>query len=587
MIIPNNKHIQFYKHQIKAQEDKWKEYANTEMHILIQEKKIFYGEIWGVQNNQGNVILRFKSGQVPRMKEMYFLGVFGAKAPDNLMDIKLTYEKFRSSKEHGYYTGINTEISTVNYWKVENGWSYIIISGFDLALITKIDNVALKHNKHPKIVIAKKDPPIDYLLNLKEFVVKHPKNSILKLNLEVNEDHWNPINIDNSAEITKKIIRLIDSNNVTVIQGPPGTGKSYLAAEICDHYNKNGDSVCVTALTNKALIEVILKDGLIRALKQGIVYKTNLTSDENKRIPNLKNADELSPKQGELLLATYYKLSQHQVRLISESKRFDLLIIEEASQAFLATIAMFSDIATKVLIIGDHKQITPIVLNQDQALEIFPKIDGIINGLLTYSFNNNDVSYRLTKTRRLTSSAAKLTGLFYNNSLKSISDIDGKTNFKSKFRNLFHPNGGITIAKLPDSKNGFSDKDIYEFIAIITTDILKNNNKQIAVLSPYIDTESSIYEAYSSMSHNFKNITISTIQKIQGLTSDFTIVYLPLRGHDLQDNLFNVATSRAKQGTLIITYNNITFSKRASIETMTFINSCKDVSKEFLIELIK
>ena len=116
---------------------------------------------------------------------------------------------------------------------------------------------------------------------------------------------------------------------------------------------------------------------------------------------------------------------------------------------------------------------------------------------------------------------------------------------------------------------------------------MKIEHTEIAVLSPYIDIESSLYEAYSNKSKNFKNITISTIQKIQGLTSDFTIVYLPLRGYDLQDNLFNVATSRAKQGTLIITYNNITLSESASIETMTFINSCKDVSEEFLTELIK
>src|SRR5690606_19416232 len=122
----------------------------------------------------------------------------------------------------------------------------------------------------------------------------------------------------------------------------------------------------------------------------------------------------------------------------------------------------------------------------------------------------------------------------------------GKIEFKSKYRKLFHDNGGVTIAMLGDARIGFCEKDIYEFIARIALDIIKNNNYELAILSPYIDTESSLYEAFSFISNDFKNITISTIQRIQGLTTDLTIVYLPLRGHDLSDNLFNVATSRAE-----------------------------------------
>ena len=586
MIIPNEKHIDFFNQQIKAQEDEWIRYANTSIKILVQEKKMFFGEIVGVQENQGNVILRFKHGQVPRMKQLYFLGFFGSEAPDDLKDYNFSFNTFRTSIKPRYYSGVKTEIFTINYWKTEGNWSYILVSGFEIALIDRIKSKFFDNNKPAKIVVAKKDPPVDYLIKLKEFVTDYPNDNILNLNLDISEDSWSPKNLDNSYSIDKKVISLIENNNTIIIQGPPGTGKTYLAAEICNYFTNKGNSVCVTALTNRALIEVAKKEGALQLLKNGKVFKTNLTSSEIKEVSNLKNYDEISPNRGELLLATYYKLAQHQSHLIKESKRFDLIIIEEASQAFLATLAMFSNIASKLLIIGDHKQLSPIVLATEKAKEIFPKIMAVANGLETFTFNNNPISFRLTKTRRLTSDAAKLTGLFYNNNLKSISDIEGKTAFKSKFSNLFHQNGGITIAKLPDSKKGFSDKDIYQIIATIATDIMKIKDTEIAVLSPYIDTESSLYEAYINESKDFKNITISTIQKIQGLTSDFTIVYLPLWGYDLDENLFNVATSRAKQGTLIITFNNITFSENATTETMTFIESCKDVSNEFLTELI-
>ena len=176
-------------------------------------------------------------------------------------------------------------------------------------------------------------------------------------------------------------------------------------------------------------MEIASKRGLVTSLSNGKVYKTNLSGDELKDIPKLKKVELFSPKNGDLLLSTYYKLAQKQAEFIEGSERFDLMIIEEASQAYLATIAMFSSIAQKVLIIGDHKQLTPVVLKIDEAKQVFSKIEAIINGLQTFAFNNNEISYRLTKTRRLTSDAASLTGLYYSNSLESISDKEGITDF--------------------------------------------------------------------------------------------------------------------------------------------------------------
>lgn len=587
MIIPQEKHIEFFDQQIEAQENEWKQYAKTSINILVQEKKMFFGEVMGVQNSQGNVILRFKAGQVPRMKQHYFLGFLGSEAPSIVKDFTFSYLTFRSSLNPRYYSGVNTDIITINYWKTVNNWSYILVSGFDLELLHKIKVNFFDTNKPAKIIVAKKDPPNEYLKKLKEFVIEYPKNKILNLNLDISEKLWSPKHLDNSNDIESDIIKLIDENKVIIIQGPPGTGKTYLAAEICNYFLNKGNSVCVTALTNRALMEVALKEGTIQLLKEGRVFKTNLTSTESKEIPNLKNCTEISPNKQELLLSTYYKLATRQSHIAKEGKRFDLLIIEEASQAFLASIAMFSSLAVKILIIGDHKQLTPIVLEEGRVKEIFPRIDGIINGLKTFAFNNNGISYRLTKTRRLTSDSARLTGLFYNDTLSSISDLEGKIEFKSKYRKLFHDNGGVTIAMLGDARIGFCEKDIYEFIARIALDIIKNNNYELAILSPYIDTESSLYEAFSFISNDFKNITISTIQRIQGLTTDLTIVYLPLRGHDLSDNLFNVATSRAEYGTLIVTYNNINMADRASIEIKSFIDQCTDVSSLFLTELKK
>lgn len=261
------------------------------------------------------------------------------------------------------------------------------------------------------------------------------------------------------------------------------------------------------------------------------------------------------------------------------------MIIEEASQAYLATIAMFSSIAKKLLIVGDHKQLTPVVKQKEQAYKIHPGIDGIINGLETFAFNNNNISNRLTYTRRLTSDAANHTAVYYQDSLKSISDDEGKTKFTSRYFDMFHSNGGISIAKLQASMQGFTEKDVIRFICEIGHEILKCNSKiEIALLSPYIKVESSLYEHYSRMSSDYSRITLNTIHKIQGLTADVTILYLPLNNpsFDLDANLFNVATSRAKKGTLIVTYKQIELLTGVSTETMSFIQGCQDVSAQFL-----
>ena len=586
MNVPQDKHIVFYEQQIKAHEDKWREYADCPMNILIQEKRLFIGRIWGIQESQGNVILRFNEGEVPRMKQPYFLGMVGADAPTNPLTWKFSYKTFRESTQPRFYSGVKADVYTVTYWKTEERKSYILVAGFNLDVLTTIREKYIDKKIHPLIVVAETDPPVDYLIKLKEFVAKNERDVILNLDLNVLEQNWNPTILNNEKSVTNDVIQLVEKQKTTLIQGPPGTGKSFLAAELCDYFLKQGKSICITALTNKALMEIASKKGLADSLSKGKVYKTNLSSDELKDLPKLKRVDSFTPIHGDLLLSTYYKLAQKHSELIEGAQRFDIMIIEEASQAYLATIAMFSSIASRILIIGDHKQLTPVVLKIEEVKQISPQIEGVINGLQTFAFNNNELSYRLIKTRRITSASAALTGLYYNNSLESISEREGNTDFISKFRNIFHENGGVTIARLSSAKIGFTERDIFKFICKVSREILENTPKiEVALLTPYVDVESYIYSQYSKLSNDYKYITINTVHKIQGLTTDLTILYLPLTpaSFDLNENLFNVATSRATRGTLIITYEHIDLASSVSIETKQFIKRCKNVSKEFKI----
>ena len=86
-----------------------------------------------------------------------------------------------------------------------------------------------------------------------------------------------------------------------------------------------------------------------------------------------------------------------------------------------------------------------------------------------------------------------------------------------------------------------------------------NEKLHISVLSNYIDTVKALQKSIYQNIGNHKNILIETVARIQGLTTDITIFVIPNSGynHSLEKRLFNVATSRAKRHTIIISDKNI------------------------------
>lgn len=586
-MIPKDKHIDFYKHQIQTNEEQWLKYANTNVNVLLNEDRLFLGSIYSLQGISGNVILRFKNDNIPRINFDYFLGIRGKDLKGSRNDWDFSYKKFRESLNPRYYSGLGQEIKTVNFWKEEHGFSYIICSGFEVEFLKTVKETWLNNMVNPIVIVAQKDPPIDYLINLKNYIESFSnKEQLFKLNPNLKESNWRPKIINNKlSQKSYFITELISKDNI-IIQGPPGTGKSYLIAEICNEFQNKGKSICVTALTNKALTELASQPPLKVQLKKNTVYKTNLTSTEqrNTKLQGIQNAENLYPTSSHLLLSTYFKLSNLASEWLKQDyKIFDVLVIEEGSQAFLATIALFARITKRLIIIGDHKQLKPIILKKNEAFKIDKNITSIAFGFESYAFNNNDSSFKLAKTRRLTDDATNLTKVFYQNELSSISDLNNKIVLFGKYKKLFSLNGGISIVKLKSSKTDFTSSQLFEIIAKIAIDLLCDKVTEVALLTPYIYCEKSLYANYSKRNKKFKNITISTVHRIQGLTVDFTILFLPLDNAiqmDLDDNFFNVATSRAKKGTLIITYKHIELLS-ASIEVKRFLNGCLDVTKSF------
>ena len=279
---------------------------------------------------------------------------------------------------------------------------------------------------------------------------------------------------------------------------------------------------------------------------------------------------------GEALFSTNYKLSM----LYAPEKgnalpSYDLVVIEEASQAYLTTIAAFKKLGKNSLIVGDPMQLPPIVMNSRKSDYKIWNADIQADGLTIYALGSGDKSYRITTTFRLTEPSAKLTGLFYNNSLKSVrKDL---VDFSDLDPSYFPKEGRVLYQVVSGATNGVSSKAAVGIIEIVIGLLERNYPKStLAIISPFKDTVKNLQSKFYTDRRNI-DITVETIDRVQGITVDSAILYFPLRniGFALDERRFNVATSRSRSTTLII--SDIPLTKMLSIppRVSTFIKQCK------------
>ncbi|SIN66233.1 AAA domain-containing protein [Algoriphagus halophilus] len=573
MSVSIDNQILFYDWQLREMDISWAKYHSAYIKDLYASNKLYLGRIWGYDEKRGVLILKFKKGKFPRLKEPLTIS-YPKSSIGPFQNWNFSYGYFRENFTEQYST-----CTPIFY--LENDLNeddrYVGVKNISMDFFHHIQS-DLREKMHPIIVLGKEDPPRDYLVALKFFTKNNPTDNILNLD-SGNPDDWKPKNLGGNGNVILETLSLIDQKDQIVVQGPPGTGKTFLIAEICNHFLNLNMRVCIAALTHKALMEAALKDGLQKHIEEGRVYKTNLSADESVEIPGLKNHEVTTPiALGSLLLSTYYSLS----KLLIDNQHhvyFDLLIIEEASQAFLTTIAGFSKLGKKVMVVGDFKQLTPIVLEEKRATNIDKEISTLINGLKTYSLSKVEDSYRLINSYRLTERAVSQTGVFYNDSITSKSDEKG-VNLIGGYSELFCLLGGSTLVYLENMDEGKTPQNVI----LLTIKLIKNikaqfPDKKLAILSAFKDTVNSLTDTVLASKISFKNLEINTIDRIQGAEVDLCIFLIPSydRKFSFNPNRFNVATSRARNGTLILAEDIISQSLTISKDVLAFMSRIRKI----------
>lgn len=413
----------------------------------------------------------------------------------------------------------------------------------------------LLQREKPLVVFGPQMPPMQYILNLMD-IVKDSRfdkvNYILDF-VEKDKDLWSPQNVNKESNLNDLIMDSFSSSNGIAIQGPPGTGKTYRMAQLTAQLLKQNKSVLVTALTNRALMELAEKDDLKEYVATGKVLKTSLTIDESVELPGLLPVDDNScfSANGYLTLASFYISSGWAVK--AEEVPFDYVLMDEASQALLPMIAATFKLGKKIIWIGDQKQLPPIIKTNSDIISRYNWND-IICGFNTLCSNFNYPSYFLNDTFRLTKRGAEFTSLFYNSQLRSVS----KEQIVPIQMQQMNNEGGPSLVNVKLVLGEKSSAIINGTALDIVREIIKKApDSKIAVLSKFIDTIKGLQKHFTLYLKGYdknKNILVETVDSVQGLTVDYCIYVIPKTSerYSLDDNLFNVATSRAKYSTIII-----------------------------------
>lgn len=554
MLLARNNHIKFLNRELIRQTEKYILTVQTSAIALLETDEVYSSQF--IKIKDGLLILKFKNTRsVPRKGEYLTAVLINGKMSSYRNWGNLTWLDLRRDHQIAF-----SEVECVYHSKSE--MREYSIAGF--SRITQ--DFANKLEPGCIIILGPQEPPSAYLRNLIHIVsASNNYHAIDKfLDIEIKDSEWLPIVLNERDDFPNFILTQISLSSEVIIQGPPGTGKTNKMAALAARLIDDQKSVLVTSLTHRALVELAKKESLKNGLEEGRVFKTNMTLDELHELPKLKDTDDVVCRPGALCLSTFYKVSEF-ASLVQEIPPFDFVIMDEASQAFLAMFACSKMLGKNIIWIGDPYQLSPITNIEEEEI-IRHKHSSLIEGFLTICTSLAMPAFMLSESYRLSPRAAEYTSLFYVNPIKS-SLKRRKFNLSYKELNLevrkfFHPNGGPSLIKLPFPKEDAKPEMGMRFVVGLIAQLLKISEKdfKIAVLAKFKKTVKEIQKSVAAILGDDSNLRIETVERVQGLTCDVCIYVIPnfMVDMSLRKHLFNVATSRSQRHTLIVADREIT-----------------------------
>lgn len=550
---------QFLEDELKAEVKEFNDKLKTSASYLMEKGEVFTAQFLSFSEN-GEMRVRFASYRpIPRKGEYLYCMTLHKELRNHKNWGDRTYGDLIKDKTN--------QTEAICNWTSPSDNPKFILAGFVGIDSEFADWIA----DAPKVVLVMgpNRPPYEYIAHLQQ-LTQYKNSPMLNsvLDADYQSSDWDSVLLSNKHDIPRFLQTQLNLTNSIILQGPPGTGKTYQISQLVANLCSEGKSVLVTALTNRALIEIAKKESMAEMLKAGKIYKTKITTDERKELPLLQLEKMVTPKKGCAILSTFYITSGVAVESSSDCP-FDYVIMDEGSQALLPMIGAARMLGAKNLFVGDIKQLPPVV--QLKELKIRERnYLRLVEGLRTITEKSICPTYQLTESYRLTERATRYTGLFYEDTLNSCSETQTVDSFGAFF---LCNNGGPTLLKTDMEIGDLRDEALLNLALSVVGHIHQQDNKcEIAVLTCMKDTVRALQSVINSRIKSSK-ILIDTVARIQGLTTDICVYVVPnthyLRA--LEPRLFNVATSRARRQTIIIADKEILGYTRMNVDVRRYL----------------
>lgn len=369
-------------------------------------------------------------------------------------------------------------------------------------------------------------------------------------------DVLQPTGLCKLNESQELAVRAALTRTLTLIQGPPGTGKTMVSAAIV--YNlvkKFNRKVLVVAPSNTAVDQLAIKINStgLKVLRIMSRRREESASDIDflclhsllKEFDDKDGAKSELIKQADVVCCTCVTAGQK----MFNKYIFPFVLIDEAVQSTepLSLIPCVYG-ATKLILVGDHKQLGPTILNKEVVKygfkqSLFERLLKI--GVIPYLLS---IQYRMHPDL-----CAFPSEYFYSGLLMSGTSTSKVLDFPNNF--FYVCNGKEEISQ---SGTSFVNKSEAVLVENIIRFLFKNgvSEQQIGVITPYEGQRSYILSRI--FGNEAGNLEISNVDGFQGREKDFVIVSL-VRSNTFQGIGFvadkrrmNVTLTRAKHGLIII-----------------------------------
>lgn len=340
--------------------------------------------------------------------------------------------------------------------------------------------------------------------------------------------------------------RMFRAKEYFVLVGPPGTGKTSVTLRklINRIYNETAENILLLSFTHRAVDEICstLEDiidqdnAFLDYCRLGSDFDCNderfTTHLLSHFIDNCKKREELLKKIHEtrIFVSTTSRININHSLL--DLKKFDTIIVDESSQLLDYQFIELLTNAKRFILIGDHKQLPAVTLQQDGATH------SLFEKLYTYNKNNcPEVVGHLIHHGRMHEDIAKFANeMFYDNLLETVPLPHQKETSSLLPRYKFYDVKPLENRNIRRSEkcNVAEARKVVELIKDIVETYKDNgieiNTKTFGIIVPYRNQISAIRKELAELEESpFVDfdvadlINIDTVERYQGSQRDIII----------------------------------------------------------------